>query len=556
MVGDEANSLLTPVPTSVVGLTHGRIRTGKEIAVKKIALLAATGLLLVSVLLPGCSGETLEPVLYTFAGGKITIGIAGELDSTAGAMEWAGATLAQDSINHNSGIDIDGVSHILELIPINTGEETVDPTGLTGQSALAAAVNNVSFILGGPDIEAVEAYRDVAMDKGVIFIDCGAGAEALQHSVVDDYRGYRFWFNGAPLNEDFSSRSVVRMLGAIAVRLRQKMGVASGYRLNAVIVADNLPWAYGQVVDIGGLLGSINVTLVHTPYWVDASGNTAEMQSVLTSMASLDPEFIITLFSGDAGVVCDELRAAEVPNAMSVGINVMAQLKSPWIASNLSAPPPGGPPCGYEVVLDNWAEGLNQTSKTAAFLSSFMAYSGGEYPLDTAATYDALFSLKAAIEAVAWYDAEKGEAYAKADDIISWLEDPANARVTTTGLATYYPRPGTTASGKPALSEVQVGSLYDLGSYNTSYTYDPQDWTMPPHTTHDLVYGPGLLTGIGAQWQWDAAAAQWKKVAVWPMDLGDGYDRALTDQYGCWDFAYPGTQELMIPQNVIDHHRP
>jgi ABC-type branched-subunit amino acid transport system substrate-binding protein len=545
-----------PLPMSVVGLTDGRIKTGKDIEVKKIALLIAAGLLLVGVLLPGCSGEKLVPVLYTFEDGKITIGIAGELNSTAGAMEWAGATLAQDSINRNSGIDVDGVSHILELISINTGEETADPTGLTGQSALAAAVNNVSFILGGPDIEAVEAYRDVAMSKGVIFIDCGAGAEALQHSVVNDYPGYRFWFNGAPLNEYFSSQSVVRMLAAVAVRLRQEMGVAFGYRLNAVIVADNLPWAYDQVVDIGGLLGSINVTLVHTPYWVDASGNTAEMQRVLTSMAGLDPEFVIPLFSGNAGVVYDELRAAEVPNAMSVGINAMAQLKSPWIASNLTAPPPAGPPCGYEIVLDNWAEGLNQTSRTAAFVSSFMTYSGGEYPLDTAATYDAVFALKAAIEAVAWYDAEKGEAYAKADDIIGWLEDPANARVTTTGLATYYPRPGTTASGKPALSETQVGSLYDLGSYNTSYTYDAQDWTMAPHTTHDLVYGPGLLTGIGAQWQWDAGVGEWKKVAVWPTDLGDGYDRALTDQYGCWNFAYLGTKDIVIPQNLVDHHKP
>ena len=280
------------------------------------------------------------------------------------------------------------------------------------------------------------------------------------------------------------------------------------------------------------------------------------MVSTLTSIAGLDPHFVIPIFSADAGVLYDELRASYAPNAMSVGINVMAQLKSPWGAGNLTTAPSGGPACAYEVILDNWAEGLNQTSKTAAFLTSFMNSTSGEYPLYTADTYDALFTVKAAIEAVAKYDAVNGTAYANADDIIKWLEDPTNAQVTTTGNITYYPRPGTTAAGKPALTEAQVRSLYDLDSYNYTYTYEAKDWTMPPHTTHDLVYGPGRLTGIGVQWQWDATADQWKKVGVWPMYFGDEYNATLTDQYGCWNFAYNGTQALVIPQNVINHHKP
>jgi hypothetical protein len=431
----------------------------------------------------------------------------------------------------------------LELVPIETGEETVDPSGLTGVSALTAAIDNVDFILGGFRTEAVELYRDVAIEKRVIFIDCGAAAEMLQHSVVDDYAGYRFWFKGTPYNEYFLGQSVARILGAVAIKLREEMGVAANYTLNATIIADNLAWAYEQVVVIKGLLGGINVNLVHDPYWVHAAGNTIEMQN------------IIPIFSADTGVLYDELRASYIPNAMSVGINVMAQLKSPWGAGNLTAAPPGGPACAYEVILDTWAEGLEQTEKTGPFLSAVMNFTSGKYPLDTAATYDALFGLKAAIEAVARYDAVNGTAYANADDIITWLEAPANAQVTTTGNTTYYPRPGTTAVGRPALTETQVRSLYDLDTYNYTYTYDAKDWTMPPHTTHDLAYGPGLLTGIGAQWQWDGTAGTWKKVGVWPMDFGDEYDEALTDQYGCWNFAYNGTKSLVIPQNIIEHHK-
>jgi len=520
--------------------------------VKKIVFLIMAGLLVTGLVLLGCSEAKPEPVLYVFEDGKINIGIAGELTHMAGEMQWAGAMLAQEEINGNGGIDIDGVSYILELVPLETGEETVDPTGLTGAFNLTAAIENVDFVLGGSRAEAVGAYRDVAMEKYVIFINCGAAAETLQHSVVDDYAGYRFWFKGMPYNEYFFGQSIVQTLGAVAIKLREKIGVAANYTLKAAIIADNLAWARDQVTVIERLLPSVDVNLIRS-FWVSSTGDSAEMISTLTTIAGDDPHFIIPIFSDDAGALYDVLRASYVPDAMSVGINVMAQLKNPWGAGNLTTAPPGGPACAYEVILDTWAEGLEQTEKTAAFLDSFMTYSGGEYPLNTAATYDALFSLKEAIEAVAWYDAEEGAAYAWADDIIQWMEDPDNAQLTTTGLTAYYPRPETTAAGKLALTEAQVRSLYDLSSYNYTYTYDAKDWTMPAHTTHDLAYGPGLLTGIGAQWQWDVEASQWKKVSVWPMDFGDEYDEMLTDQYGCWNFAYNGTKALVIPCNVITH---
>jgi branched-chain amino acid transport system substrate-binding protein len=524
--------------------------------VKRIIFLIMASLLVIGSVLPGCADVKPEPVRYVFKDGKLSIGIVGELNATAGAMQWTGATLAQEAINGNGGIDIDGVSYVLELVPIESGEETEDPTGLTGVSALTAAIDAVDFIVGGFRSEAVAAYRDVAMEKGVIFINCGAAAETLQHSVVDDYAGYRFWFKGAPYNEYFMGQSLVKILGAVAAKLRQQMGVAADYTLDAAIIADNLAWAYKQVVAITELLQSVNVNLVHNPFWVDATGDTVEMEGALTSIGALDPQFIIPVFSGNAGALYDMLRGSHVPDAMSVGINVMGQLKSPWGAENLTAAPPDGPACAYEVILDTWAEGLAQTEKTADFLTMFLNSASGEYPLHTAAAYDALLGLQKAIEAVAQYEAVNGTAYAQADDIIQWLEDPANAQVTTTGLTAYYPRPGTTAAGMPALTEAQVRSLYGLGGYNYTYTYDAKDWTMPAHTTHDLAYGPGLLTGIGAQWQWDATAGQWKKVGVWPMDLGDEYDEALTDQYGCWNFAYNGTKPLVIPQNIVDHHKP
>ena len=81
--------------------------------------------------------------------------------------------------------------------------------------------------------------------------------------------------------------------------------------------------------------------------------------------------------------------------------------------------------------------------------------------------------------------------------------------------------------------------------YPSLLTYDQFNWLCAssngPHIAHDMVYGPGYVTGIGSQWQ------DGHKVGVWPMDLGDDFDAGLTDQYGCWNFEYAGTVDVVIP---------
>ncbi|UCD21613.1 MAG: hypothetical protein JSW22_06115, partial [Chloroflexota bacterium] len=111
-----------------------------------------------------------------------------------------------------------------------------------------------------------------------------------------------------------------------------------------------------------------------------------------------------------------------------------------------------------------------------------------------------------------------------------------------------YPQPGTTSGGSPALSEAQVLALYPHIGTAGYPAYDAANWTMPHHTTHDLVTGPGYMTGVGCQWQWDAGASQWKKFGVWPTDFGGGTD--LKDQYGDWNFEYTGTKAIMLVPGV------
>src|SRR4030042_4595127 len=117
---------------------------------KRIAFLVMVSLLAIGLVIPGCGGGPRpQPVLYVFENGKIDVGIAGELNCTAGAMQWAGATLAQEEINDNGGIDIGGGASIRELVPLETGEENVDPTGLAGVLNLTARLDGVDYTLGG-----------------------------------------------------------------------------------------------------------------------------------------------------------------------------------------------------------------------------------------------------------------------------------------------------------------------------------------------------------------------------------------------------------------------
>ena len=523
---------------------------------KKYIFLLIAALLVLGLVLPGCGGngqqeeeeEEEEPVVgdIVFEDGQISIGIAGELTHMTGQFQLLGATMAAGEINAAT-VDIGGEPHEVALVEIETGEGTVDPLGSQGYSAMLAKIDQVDAILGGFRTEAVTVYREVAVGPngaGVMFFDCGAATESLSHSVVDDYDNYKYWFKVTPPNDDFLAQTVVRMVDSVGRAIREAGGFAEDYTLRAGIIADDLSWCQLLWPTIENLLPGINVDLVAptvliNPLLVDP----AQMGAALMPIAAGDPHFVIPILSADAGVAFAGTRKAMMPSAMSVGINVPGQFKAPFAADLGTPPTEGGPYVAYDILMDTWAEELAITPSTLPFLAAFMSFAGGEYPLYTAATYDGLKTLVLAIEAEAWYDEEAGVGYANTDDIIAWLEDPANARTTTTGKAAYYPMPGTTSGGDPALTEAQVTTLYPHIGTAGYPDYDAADWTTPPHTAHDIVYGPDYVFGVGCQWQWDSDAGMWKKFAVWPMEF-EGAD--LKDKYGDWNFELTGTKDLLL----------
>jgi branched-chain amino acid transport system substrate-binding protein len=474
---------------------------------------------------------------------SITFAVVGPMTDLIGQNHWDGASMAADEINSAGGMAINGMQYAVELVKVETKEATEGENGGTGTTNLQAAIDDVDFVVGGFRTEIVWVYREVAMDAKKIFMNCGAATEALQFSVVTDYDKYKYWFKVTPVNGSFLVNGLLKITRAIGTTLSNALAsyggaIAEDYRvpedgnLRVAILAENASWCTGLVLAAQTYIPQVlGYSVVGT--WL-VSPTATSITAELSQIAAMKPHIIFTAFWERVGVLYSEQRIELGMPAMTIGINVGGELRNHWADT--------GGKCNGEIMLDSWAEGLESTAKTTAFSNAFMARTG-ECPIYTAGTYNAIYSLKEAIEAVSaahgWDDIEDVVDPANIDALIQYLE--TSSYTGTDGRTTYYPRPAVDlGDGAYALSEEQVRALYP----NLS-TYNQNAWRCAAsggaHIAHDIVYGPGYVTGIGSQWQ------DGHKVGVWPTDLGDEHDAGLTDQYGCWNFEYPGTVDVVIP---------
>jgi branched-chain amino acid transport system substrate-binding protein len=516
---------------------------------KKILYLIIASLLVLGVVLSGCGGtptEQEEEEEENF----VTIAVAGPMTDIQGQGHWNGATMAMEEINAAGGLDIGGTKYTVKLVKVDTKETTEGESGSTGTAALQAVIENVDFVVGGFRTEVVSVYRDVAMDAKKIFMNCGAATGSLQFSVVTNYPKYKYWFKSTPYNETFLVKSTLKMTGTIANVLKGtlaateaanatyvkdafKLSTAVGGKLRVHILMENAQWCAGMVLAAQGYLPTLlGMTVTGTTL---VSPTATDITTELNAIKALNPHIIFTAFSGSVGAVYSKNKAALAIPAMTFGINVPAQEDIHWGNTDGT--------CEGEVFLDTYAVGLATTGTTVAWFSDYEEEFGG-YPVYTAATYDAILAVTLAMEETGSLDA---------DGIIAFMEDPDNAFTGGTGAVktAYYPMPAitTTAGQLYALSAAQVATLYNLASYNK--TYNQAEWQVgflsavqQPHIAHDTVYGPGYQTGIGGQWQKISNVGT--KVGIWPLNLGPAYNAAMTDQYGNWNFAYPGTKKYIL----------
>jgi len=269
------------------------------------------------------------------------------------------------------------------------------------------------------------------------------------------------------------------------------------------IFAESLEWATPMVATFQGripLFGPLFGWQLGLTRTVADTAGSSIVTPALNQLKADKCHVILTIMFGAVGTVFSQKKGELAIPAIAAGINVLGQEATFWEDTEGY--------CEDEILMGTWAPGVNQTVKTAPFLSAFnTAY--GKFPSYTAAAYDAMYSLKDAISNKGWNDTSPATVQASVDALIPFFEDLTLAtRIGTSGVNAFFPmwdgvtirNSATYLQPLPALNSSQVDALWAATGYIPA-PFAPSNYTMPSFISHDLVYGPGWVTGIFMQWR-------------------------------------------------------
>jgi len=372
----------------------------------------------------------------------IKIAVLGPMSFVQGENHWAGAEMARDEINKAGGISVGGRKMQIELIRADTNELQSVPDA-TNAIERVITRDKADFIIGGIRSEAVIAMQEVAMDNKKIFLGAGAADTKLGDNVEKDYNRYKYWFRFTPTKAPDLFRTLVEVTNSVAGEVRKS---AKRENLRVALVAEKALWNEGIVRALQATLPKLKMEVVGT--W-QPSALATDVTPELAAIERADADIVYTLLSGPVGISLARQMGERNMRAIAFGINVEGQKDDFWTAAAGKA--------NYAATLDTYAD-VEITPKTAAFMKAFRARYK-KAPTYNAATYDAIFMLKSAIEQERTLDADK---------LVAAIEKMEN--VGTGGVQSFDKK-------------------------------------------HDLVWAVGKTTGIAVQWQ------DGKKVAFWPPSL-------------------------------------
>jgi branched-chain amino acid transport system substrate-binding protein len=558
-------------------------RTNKEVELKRLVFLIIACLLVLGIVLPGCGGEGEGEGEHPL----IVIGVPYPQGDIQGNAMLSGAQMAEAEINAAGGVSVyNATSNTTTVYDIDVvgrqDNEIYNPPDAWNAVNYLITNSHAQFIIGGFRTEAVVPMITnvfATASPSVPFFICGAAtAELLSglgllsnpppasanyptgsgtpywdfNATTSDF--YKYIFRTTPFNTGFLLGMVMSVFSQVAQDVQTAMGwgwngSAFPHKVNVAIVGENLTWAAPILGGYKALVAgystyygwSFCATTSYRTFSDTASSGTID--AALTDIQNAQCQIILTCMSGPCGQTFGkEMKALNI-TAIPVGINVEAQNLNYGITTGSN----------YEVTTGTYAAGVSQTNLTAGFISRYQAFAGS-MPIYTAASYSQIVALKDAIEATDSLDK---------DVVCEYLE--SHGRLDPTGFINYYPewdkvthyatlKRGAYPVDLPALNATQVDALYAANGYSTPVT--GFNFTMDPFTSHDLVYGPGYLTGICIQWVGGA------QVGVWP---NSGYDIVLAPPYAAagpvqttlmrklcglnWSnsLEYSGTSAVVIP---------
>lgn len=377
----------------------------------------------------------------------IRIGVVGPMAAMPGQHHWYGAALAAEEINEAGGIQVGDTTYMIEVVRVDTNELHSIPDAVSAVER-AITADGVDFFVGGFRTEAVMAMTEVAADHEKIFLIAGAAADQLLQGRVDeDYEQYKWLFRVAPVKSSDLARVSLILLGEVVQTMREELGIETP---KVGILAEQLEWVEPLVRQAEMMVAApppqgLGAEPVGT--W-RPSARATDVTTELTRLERSGAQIIYTAFSDRVGVPFGrDWGRLQIP-AAAVGINVEAQADG-WLDAT-------GGFGGYVATVGIYARGVAITPATIPFVERFIE-KYDELPLYTAATYDGLYILKAALEEAGTRD---GHA------VVEALE--ATEHEGTLGLMVF-------------------------------------------DETHDLKWGPQYVTGLGVQWVDGEARAVWPR---------------------------------------------
>ncbi len=408
----------------------------------------------------------------------IKIGVAGPMGYIQGDHHWFGASLAADEINEAGGVQVGDEVHTVELVEVDTNEIFSVDEAVTAVER-AITVDEVDFMMGGFRTEAVDPYTEIAADYERIFFICGAATNELLEGRVDvDYERWKYLFRITPLKSTTLAQISFLQLFDVAMQIREELGIEAP---RVAILAERLEWNEAMVQIAEGFIEQPIEEGGLGAEFVGTWRPSATADSVTSELEAIrgeDAHIIFTINSGPIGVPYGRDYGRMEIPAASVGITVEGQA-----SGYLDATDGYGE---YVGTINTYGE-VEITEHTLEFMEKFMEKTG-EVPIYTAGTYDALYILVDAIERAGTTDT---------DAVIEELE------------ATEH--------------EGAVGTL----------VFDE---------LHDVVFGPGYVTGLGTQWVDGEQHVFWPY--EWQPDPVDQPDLEVT---------YPGTGPFNFPPWFMEY---
>src|SRR4030042_3065777 len=160
----------------------------------------------------------------TAFGEEIKIGVIGPMKFVQGISHWNGAVMAADEINAKGGVKVGDKMMKIKLIQADSNE-FINVTDATNAMERLITRDKVDFVVGGFRTEAVLAMQDIAMERRVIFIGCGAAHPELCERVAKYYDQYKYFFRGTPYSSGNLVKAAFAHVGAAGGVVQEQLGI-------------------------------------------------------------------------------------------------------------------------------------------------------------------------------------------------------------------------------------------------------------------------------------------------------------------------------------------